>query len=94
VSVTYLPVWKSGATSAERFEELAQIAREHPERFARCLVIYEEDLPLASDETFPRTRTRWITSGKMPNREALGLLELGRESILRWIFTERDEDDD
>ena len=33
--------WKLNATAAERFEELSQLAREHPERFARFIVIWE-----------------------------------------------------
>lgn len=38
--VATLPVWKRGATAAERPEELAGMAREHPERFDAFMLVW------------------------------------------------------
>lgn len=38
--VSTLPVWKRGATVAERLEELAGIAREFPERFDAFILVW------------------------------------------------------
>lgn len=44
-NVEYLPVWKAEATAEERLLELAMIARKHPERFAKLMVVYVEEKP-------------------------------------------------
>jgi hypothetical protein len=41
-NVLILPVWKKGATAEEWFYDLALLARTHPERFSRMVLIYEE----------------------------------------------------
>lgn len=43
--VDYLPIWKQGATAAERLEELMMIARKHPERFSQFVLVYVEKKP-------------------------------------------------
>ena len=43
-NVEYLPIWKAEATAEERLLELAMIARKHPERFAKLMVVYSEAL--------------------------------------------------
>lgn len=60
--VTFLPVWKRGATAAERFEELAMYARKHPERFDKLLVLYVEQIPRPGYER-PLTQLRFIDAG-------------------------------
>lgn len=44
-NVTAFPNWKKDATPAERFDELAGLAREFPERFERFVLCYKEVLP-------------------------------------------------
>ena len=39
-NVVSLPVWKCDATPEERFLELAQLAREDPERFKKMVVVW------------------------------------------------------
>ena len=77
-NVRYLPMWKQGATAEERFLELAQIARQHPERFSRLFVVYQEELPDKS------TITRYVSLGGCAT-EILGLIELGKFELLKWI---------
>lgn len=88
-TVDYLPIWKKGATPEERFQELAMMARKHPERFTRMVLVYEGDLPLKPGETYPHTEVRYATLG-MSNTQALGLLEVGKDKIMRWMFDGED----
>jgi hypothetical protein len=81
--VSYLPVWKEGATPHERFLELALIAQAHPERFQNVVVVYHEKM---EDSKF---RVRYITNGGSV-LETLGLLELGKEKLLRWSLDGED----
>ena len=41
-NISTLPIWKKGASAADRLEELACLAREHPERFAAFALVYRE----------------------------------------------------
>ena len=75
-NVQYLPIWKQNATAEERLSELAMIARQQPERFAKLVVVYVEEAPEN------RTVTRYITSG-CDTIQALGILELGRYHLLQ-----------
>lgn len=88
-NVEYLPIWKSEATAEERFNELAMIARKHPERFKRVVVIFEEQLPLESGRTYPDTITRYVTTGCCATM-ALGVIEAGKQKLLRWMFDGED----
>lgn len=69
--IAVLPVWKRGATLAERLEELASYARANPERFERFALCYVEALP--SGNLKPRIL---IHGCDLP--QALGLFELGK----------------
>jgi hypothetical protein len=42
-SIDYLPIWKKDAPAHERLQELAEIARKHPERFQKWILVYCED---------------------------------------------------
>lgn len=44
MTVCAFPNWKKDATAAERLDELAGIAREHPERFESFILCYVETL--------------------------------------------------
>lgn len=39
-TIDYLPIWKKGAPTHERLYELAEIARKHPERFEKWVIVY------------------------------------------------------
>jgi len=41
-TISTLPVWKKGASAAEWLEELAALAREHPEQWQRIIVVFEQ----------------------------------------------------
>ena len=74
-NVDYLPLWKKGATTAERFAELEMIARKHPERFGKLAIVYEETLPSKL------TKIRQISNGCTTN-ELIGILELGKLQVV------------
>lgn len=74
-TIDYLPVWKRDATAEERFLELAQIARKHPERFGKIAVAYEETLANKN------TKIRQISSGCTTN-ELIGILELAKLQVV------------
>ena len=40
-----IPVWKEGATAAEWLEEVASVARRHPEKFKRVAILHIESRP-------------------------------------------------
>jgi len=76
-SVEYLPVWKKDATAEERFLELAQMARQEPERFEKVIIGWvgtRNGKPGASN---------YVTVG-CNAIEALGLAELTRRNVEDW----------
>ena len=75
-TIDYLPIWKRDATPADRFDELCAIARKHPERFNRIVVVYEEVLPNKNSVV------RQI-SANCSTTETLGMLELGKVQLLQ-----------
>ena len=77
-SINYLPIWKKNATAEERFLEIAAIARKHPERFNKILVVYEEELPDKNTVTHCACHNASTT-------ELLGLLELGKYEIMKVV---------
>lgn len=78
-NVDYLPIWKAGSTVEEQFMELALIARKHPERFERFIVIYQE----SKDN---HTRTDYLTKQGLQLNCTLGLLEMGKFELLKECY--------
>lgn len=74
-TIDYLPIWKKNATAAERFDELAMIARKHPERFNKIAVVYEEILPNGN------TKSR-STSTNCSTTELVGILTIAIKDII------------
>lgn len=70
-----MPVWKEGATPAERLEEVVHMAREHPERYGKMVLLFNEQLPSGA------IRTRYVTHN-LNTLEAIGVLEIGKQIIL------------
>ncbi len=73
-NVDYLPVWKKTESAEERFMELAMIARKHPERFGKIVVLYEETQPSTL------TKVRYISLNCTTN-ELIGILEIGKMQV-------------
>lgn len=73
--VDYLPVWKRGATATERFDELAMVAKKHPERFGKIAVVYEETLP--NKHTVIRS-----ISAHCSTNELVGILTIAIKDII------------
>ena len=73
----YLPIWKKGASAATRLEELALIARKHPERFAQFALVYVETLQPKDDKGTGRIMVRTWEHG-CSIAESVGLYELGK----------------
>lgn len=74
-TVDYLPVWKRNASASDRFDELAAIARKHPERFTKVVVAYQETLANGC------TVMRQISSG-CETLEVIGMLRLAEVQLL------------
>lgn len=71
-----LPFWKKDASAYERLSELALLAKEHPERFGRFVIVYEETLP--TGRVKPRTLVfRDKDDLGMDYSEQVGLLQIG-----------------
>lgn len=73
-TIDYLPIWKKDATACERLQEVASIARKHPERFTRLLIAYEETLEDG------RTITRYAVNG-VDTTTLLGMIEQVKEEV-------------
>lgn len=76
-NVEYLPIWKKGSSAEEFLFELSMIARKHPERFEKMVLVHQGALP--SGSTFTNYATRQVTTN-----EVLGLLEIGKMEVLRY----------
>lgn len=68
-NIEYLPVWKAGATADERLLEVAMMARKHPERFGKLIVVYQEE------QEGKRTVNRRASNGCTTN-EFVGILQM------------------
>ena len=75
MTVCAFPNWKKDATAAERLDELAGIAREHPERFGRFVVCYQEELKTGG------LKFRTLEYG-CDIASAVGLFELGKQTYV------------
>jgi hypothetical protein len=78
-TISTLPVWKAGASAAEWLEELAAMAREHPERWNRIVVIFEQ----MTDDGLPH-KTRQYSFNHPHNTGIIGSLEVAQLEL--WEF--------
>jgi len=74
-NVVRLPVFKVGATAAERFFDLARRAEENPELYDKVVVISVSN----KDYDGPAIRHSCVSCSYT---EALGVLQLGLNSLL------------
>ena len=79
-SISTLPVWKKGSTAAEWLGELAAMALEHPERFARVVVVFEE----TNAERHP-IKTRQFSYGITTNTDILGTIESAKLELFEYM---------
>jgi hypothetical protein len=66
-TIDYLPIWKKDAPVHERLHELAEIARKHPERFQKWILVYCED----NDQRF---MTRYVQGEETRTSDCLAIL--------------------
>lgn len=78
-TISTLPVWKAGASAAEWLEELAALARERPEQWAKIVVVFEQ----LSDDNLP-FKTRQHTFNHPHNTGIIGALEVAQLEL--WEF--------
>lgn len=78
-SISTLPVWKKDATPAEWLQEMAAMALVNPERFAKIVVVYEEDT------TMGKSQTRWQQKGYTDNTTILGTLECAKLELFEYM---------
>jgi len=69
--IATLPIWKKDASAYERLSELALLAKEHPERFEKFVIVYLETLKTG------RWQIRVMNHGTHLV-DTIGLLELGK----------------
>jgi hypothetical protein len=79
-TIDYLPIWKKDALTHERLYELAEIARKHPDHFAKWVIVYCED----NDQRF---KVRTMQGEQTRTSDALGVLTAGIQSL--WQETSR-----
>lgn len=79
-TIDYLPIWKKGAPTHERLYELAEIARKHPERFEKWVIVYCE----VTDTEFT---TRTMNGEQTRTSDCLGVLQAGQHKI--WSDTHK-----
>jgi hypothetical protein len=73
-SVDYLPIWKKGATAAERLYELAQVAEKHPDWFDKWVLVHCED----NDKRF---QVRYMNGEGTRTSDCLAVLSAGQMHI-------------
>lgn len=80
-NVLILPVWKKGASAEEWFYDMAMLARKHPERFTRMVLIYEE---MSADKA--SSMCGYYPHG-VTTAELFGLIEIGKHKIYEATHT-------
>lgn len=78
--IATLPIWKKGHTASEWLQELAAMAIEHPERWARAVVVFEE----VNEEKLP-IRTRQHSFQIPSNTDLLGTLETAKLDVYEFM---------
>jgi len=76
-SVDYLPIWKKDSTAEEWLLELAAIARKHPERFEKAIIVTQETLATGNIKHRNYSRGAKLL-------EQIGLLEVGKSDLIRY----------
>lgn len=79
-SIHTLPIWKKNSTPAEWLSEVAAMALEHPERFARMALVYESQV----DEN-GQVHTRWQSYGIPTNSDVMGQFETAKLEVFEYM---------
>jgi hypothetical protein len=80
-TIDYLPVWKKGAPVHERLQELAEIARKHPDWFQKWVLVYCED----NDQRF---KVRVMQGEETRTSDVLAVLSAGSMHV--WEDTRKE----
>lgn len=81
-NILILPVWKKGASAEEWFYDMAMLARTHPDRFSRMVIIYEE---MSKDGE--SSRNDYYCHG-VNTTELMGLIEIGKQRVWDHVRSE------
>lgn len=73
-----LPIWKKDSSPGEWLQECAARALEHPERFARIVLIAEEHNERVH-------YTRWWQRNYQTNTDVMGSIELAKLEIFEYM---------
>lgn len=79
-TVSCLPIWKRDSTAAEWLQECAAIAMEFPERFDRCVLVYEE----CNKEGLP-IYSRLVSRNIPHNNDLLGTLQAAQMELFDFM---------
>ena len=75
-TISILPIWKKGSTSAEWLQEVAAMALHAPESFARIVVVAEQ----LNKENIPNMCRIWTKSVET-NSDTMGILVTAQHEI-------------
>lgn len=75
-NISVLPIWKKGASLADRLDEMASYVRARPERFERFVMCYSESLGNGN------TKYRYMDYG-CSLAEAVGMYEIGKGEMIK-----------
>jgi hypothetical protein len=75
-NLSVLPIWKKGASLADRLEEMACYARAKPERFEKFVMAFVETLPNGN------WKIRTMEHG-CDLAQQVGLFELGKAEVYK-----------
>ena len=84
-SISTLPVWKKDSTAAEWLEELAALAREHPERWGKVVVVLDE----LNSEGLP-IKMRNYSRNHASNTDIVGALQVAQFELFEFMKGRRD----
>lgn len=79
-TISTLPVWKKDSTPAEWLQEVATLALEHPENFARIVVVAEQ----LNRENIPDKCRVW-TKNVLTNSDTMGVLVTAQHEIYEYM---------
>lgn len=84
-TVSVLPIWKKDSTAAEWLQEVAGIAMAHPERFARIVVVADEE-----NKDGYTYKQRWYGRKHVTNTDVVAALETCKLEVWEYMKGRRE----
>lgn len=84
-TISTLPIWKKDSTAAEWLQEVATIALTHPERFARIVIVADEE----NKDGLPY-KTRFWSRNHRTNTDIVGALQVCVFEVFEYMKGRRD----